>query len=128
MRSVLKKVAFGGLSQRELKHYLHPEALANDTIRNTVLDMAASNSTEMYLNQMNATLDRQDLKMALNSFKFPITLVGGAKIKSLQKTKSKPSTAHPPIHSTHDRGLWTLHPPRKAPRLNTILKTALDDN
>lgn len=81
MKSLLQKVAYAGLSEAELKFYLHPQSYENPEIREIIRAMAASNSSEMYLHQMNATLDRKDFKPQLNSLHFPMTLIAGAQDK-----------------------------------------------
>jgi pimeloyl-ACP methyl ester carboxylesterase len=125
-RNLLKKVSFGGISSKQLQHYLHPEALENEDIRNLILQMAASNNTEMYLNQMNATLDRKDLKMHLNSMKFPITLVGGAQDQIAPKEKLEGfNRAIPRSHLHMIEGAGHFIPLEKPEELNAILKTAL---
>jgi pimeloyl-ACP methyl ester carboxylesterase len=87
MKTLLQKASYKGLSDRELSHYLHPDAFANPAIANVVREMAAANTSEMYLNQMMATLDRHDMRIQLNSYKFPMTLVGGAQDRITPKDK-----------------------------------------
>ncbi len=128
-RNMLKKVAFGGIASSQLKHYLHPDALDNDEIRNLILQMAASNNTEMYLNQMNATLDRRDLKMNLNSLKIPITLVGGVDDQIAPKEKMEAfnrAIPHSRLHMIEGAGHFI--PLEKPKELNAILKTAFQTN
>ncbi|QDK44416.1 hypothetical protein DOM22_04215 [Bdellovibrio sp. ZAP7] len=124
-RNLLKKVAFGGIASSQLKHYLHPDALENSEIRQLILDMAASNNTEMYLNQMNATLDRRDLKMNLNSLKIPITLIGGVDDQIAPKEKMEAfSRAIPRARLHMIEGAGHFIPLEKPDELNAILKTA----
>jgi pimeloyl-ACP methyl ester carboxylesterase len=77
MKSILQHSEYKGLSERELKHYLHPKSFENTTIKKTVQEMTASNTSEMYLGQMIATLEREDYKATLNSLHFPITMIVG---------------------------------------------------
>lgn len=81
MKSLLEKVEYAGLSDAELKIYLHPKSYEKPEVRETVRAMAASNTSEMYLGQMSATLDRRDFKPQLSQFKHQITLIGGAEDK-----------------------------------------------
>ncbi|WP_413560240.1 alpha/beta fold hydrolase [Bdellovibrio sp. HCB209] len=125
-RNILRKVSYGGLSTKELKHYLHPNALENETIRTLILQMAASNNTEMYLNQMNATLERQDLKMSLNGLRFPVTLIGGAQDQIAPRTKMESFHKAIPrstLHIIEESGHFI--PLEKPEEVSAIFATAL---
>ncbi|WP_413586604.1 alpha/beta fold hydrolase [Bdellovibrio sp. HCB274] len=124
--NTLKKVAFGGLSPKALKHYIHEDALNNEAIRNQILEMAAGNNTEMYLNQLNATLHRMDLKMSLNSLRFPITLIGAAQdqITPLEKVEAF-QRAIPRSTLYIIEGSGHFIPLEKPEELNAILMAAL---
>lgn len=87
MKSLLKNTAYAGMSDAELKYFLYPYAYDVPEIRDLVRDMAASNTSEMYLNQMLSTLDRQDFKARLAALHFPITLIGGALDKLAPRTQ-----------------------------------------
>lgn len=128
-RNILRKVSYGGLNPNELKHYLHPHALANESIRDLILKMASSNNTEMYLNQMNATLERQDLKMSLNGLRFPVTLIGGAQDEIAPKAKMEAFHKAIPrstLYMIEEAGHFT--PLEKPEEVSAILQTALTQN
>ncbi|WP_413577532.1 alpha/beta fold hydrolase [Bdellovibrio sp. HCB290] len=127
--NTLKKVAFGGLSPKALQHYIHQDALNNEEIRNQILEMAAGNNTEMYLNQMNATLHRMDLKMSLNAMQFPITLIGGAQDQIAPKDKVEAFQRAIPRSTLHMiEGSGHFIPLEKPTELNAILMNALSKN
>lgn len=77
MKSILQRTEYKGLSDRELKYYLHPTSFENPSIVDTIRAMTASNTSEMYMGQMNATLNRDDYKTALNKLTVPITMIVG---------------------------------------------------
>ncbi|MBO9665557.1 MAG: alpha/beta hydrolase [Bdellovibrio sp.] len=128
MKTLLQKASFKGLSDRELRHYLHPDAYANPEIANVVREMAASNTSEMYLNQMMATLDRHDLRIQLNSLKFPMTLVGG--VQDMITPKDKIEAFHKAVRRSKlhlIEGAGHFVPLEKPTELNQILLQTLSN-
>lgn len=124
MKSLLQKVAYAGLSDIELKFYLHPKSYENTEIRETIRAMAASNTSAMYLGQMAATLDRQDFKSQLNSLPCPITLIGGAQDKMAPKEQLQEfhqAVTHSQLHLIEGCGHFV--PLEKPEELNQILST-----
>lgn len=129
MANMLKKVQFAGISAQALQHYLHNESLKNDEIRKLIIDMAASNNTEMYLNQLHATLHRLDLKITLNRLAFPVTLIGGVQDKISPKEKLEAFQKAVPRSTLHlIEGSGHFVPLEKPVELNAILRTALSNN
>lgn len=122
MKSLLQNVAYAGLSDLELKYYLHPKAYASEEIRETVRAMAASNTSEMYLGQMNATLDRVDFKSQLQLLKVPITMVSGIQDKLAPREQVQAfhqALPHSHLHLLDECGHFV--PLEKPSELNRIL-------
>lgn len=124
MKSLLQNVAYAGLSDTELKFYLYPKSYENAEIRETIRAMAASNTSEMYLGQMNATLDRQDFRSALNALKCSINLIGGVQDKMAPKEQLQ--EFHQAVTHSQLRlidGCGHFVPLEKPQELNQILST-----
>lgn len=122
MKSLLRTVAYAGLSDIELKFYLHPKSYDCAEIRETIQAMASSNTSEMYLGQMAATLDRQDFKEELNSLNSPITLIGGMQDKVAPKEQLEAfhqAVSHSRLHFIDGCGHFV--PLEKPDELNQIL-------
>lgn len=77
MKEFLGKYQYRGMNEKELSRFLHPKSLTDAHITRTIVDMSAGYTSEMYLNQMMATLDRKDLTSELRQLSCPILLVGG---------------------------------------------------
>ena len=78
MESVLKVANYKGISPKEMYRYVHPSALDKPEITDLIIDMSATNSSEMYLNQMHATLHRENYTEDLQNADYPISILGGA--------------------------------------------------
>lgn len=78
MESILKNARYKGISEKELRRYIHPDSWSNPQISEVIYAMSAANTSEMYLGQMKATLHRQDFKPALEKLHFPVIIIGGA--------------------------------------------------
>ncbi|UXR66080.1 alpha/beta hydrolase [Bdellovibrio bacteriovorus] len=77
MKEMLGKFQYRGMNEKELSRFLHPNSLSKAHVTNTIIDMSAGYTSEMYLNQMMATLDRKDLGAELAQLSCPILLVAG---------------------------------------------------
>ncbi|MNJ96824.1 4,5:9,10-diseco-3-hydroxy-5,9,17-trioxoandrosta-1(10),2-diene-4-oate hydrolase [compost metagenome] len=77
METILANARYKGISEKELRRYIHPDSWEKPEIKEIIYAMSAANTSEMYLNQMRATLHRQDFKTALQKLSFPLTIVGG---------------------------------------------------
>ncbi|WP_347358612.1 alpha/beta hydrolase [Bdellovibrio sp.] len=77
MKEFLGKYKYRGMNEKELSRFLHPNSLGNPHVTQTIVDMSAGYTSEMYLNQMMATLDRKDLTAELRQLSCPILIVGG---------------------------------------------------
>jgi pimeloyl-ACP methyl ester carboxylesterase len=77
MESLLSNSRYRGISDKELMRYVHSETLQNKSITDLIQTMSADNTSEMYLNQMRATLHRETYKGFLRALPNPITLIGG---------------------------------------------------
>lgn len=78
MESVLKVAHYRGLSPKEMPRYIHEKHLQNPEVVDVIIEMSKTNTSEMYLNQMRATLYREDYRNSLQSAKYPIMVVAGA--------------------------------------------------
>lgn len=76
MESILKNAKYRGISPKEMARYLHPQHLDNHEIVDLIVSMSAENSSEMYLNQMRATLHRHEHFAELQGARYPILIVG----------------------------------------------------
>lgn len=77
MKEMLGKFQYRGMNEKELSRFLHPNSLNNPHVTQTIVDMSAGYTSEMYLNQMMATLDRKDLAAELSQLPCPILIVAG---------------------------------------------------
>ncbi|KYG65741.1 hypothetical protein AZI86_01305 [Bdellovibrio bacteriovorus] len=76
MESILKNAKYRGISPKEMARYIHPKHLENREITDLIVAMSAENTSEMYLNQMRATLHRHEHFAELEALDFPILIVG----------------------------------------------------
>jgi pimeloyl-ACP methyl ester carboxylesterase len=76
MEKVLLKSHYKGMSPKELSYYLHPESLKKEEVTDTILSMSAGFTSEMYINQMKATLDRIDFSATIDTFNYSVMIIG----------------------------------------------------
>jgi pimeloyl-ACP methyl ester carboxylesterase len=77
MADMLSRVQYKGMSKKEVAKFIHPNSVEDSHVVQTIIEMSRAYSSEMYVNQMRATLQRTDLTEALDQLKFPITIVAG---------------------------------------------------
>lgn len=77
MADMLSRVQYKGMSEKEVTKFIHPNSAQNPHIVKTIQEMSAAYSSEMYVNQMRATIERQDLTVRLNQLSFPISIIAG---------------------------------------------------
>ncbi len=77
MAEMLSRVQYKGMSEKEVAKFIHPNSVQNSHVVQTVIEMSQAYSSEMYVNQMRATLQREDLTSALDLLDFPLTIVAG---------------------------------------------------
>lgn len=129
MESILKNAKYRGISPKEMARYIHPQHLENHDIVDLIVSMSAENSSEMYLNQMRATLHRHEHFAELEALSFPILIVGAnddrvvtpEEIKSL--TEGIPRAEH---HMITECGHYI--PLEKPDALTTLLRDFLFKN
>jgi pimeloyl-ACP methyl ester carboxylesterase len=74
---LLSRAKFKGMNPNELQKYVHPDSLANPQVTETILAMSATYSSEQYIDQMRATIDRQDVSAELDALKLSTLIVAG---------------------------------------------------
>ncbi len=77
MADTLARFHYRGMTPKEVQRYVHPTSMTNPHVVDTIIKMSAAYTSEMYINQMKATLDRKDVSSALNALEFPILMVAG---------------------------------------------------
>ena len=77
MAGVLKNAKYRGIPERDLPKYLHPDSLAKTEIAELIIDMSRGYTSEMYLNQMMATIDREDLGPVIDQLKKNVLIIAG---------------------------------------------------
>lgn len=90
MAEMLLNVNYKGMSEKEVAKFIHPHSASNPHVVQTVIDMSRAYSSEMYVNQMRATLEREDLTAELDALEFPISIIAGREdrvvsLESLEK-------------------------------------------
>ncbi|WP_168196601.1 alpha/beta fold hydrolase [Bdellovibrio sp. ZAP7] len=77
MAEMLLKVQYKGMSEKEVSKFIHPESAKNPRVVQAIIEMSRAYTSAMYVNQMRATLHREDLTVALNALDFPISIIAG---------------------------------------------------
>jgi pimeloyl-ACP methyl ester carboxylesterase len=77
MADMLSRVQYKGMSEKEVAKFIHPNSVQNTHIVKTIQEMSAAYTSEMYVNQMRATIHREDLTSALEALSFPVAIVAG---------------------------------------------------
>lgn len=81
MADMLSRVQYKGISEKEVTKFIHPSSAQNPHIVKTIMAMSAAYTSEMYVNQMRATLQREDLTESLDGQDFPILIIAGREDK-----------------------------------------------
>ena len=76
MADLLSKSNFKGIPAKDLGKYVHESAI-HSPAGELIVSMSKGYNSQMYINQMNATLDRRDLSTELNALDFPILILAG---------------------------------------------------
>ncbi|WP_413560948.1 alpha/beta fold hydrolase [Bdellovibrio sp. HCB209] len=77
LADMLSRVQYRGMSEKEAARFIHPDSVANAHVVNTIVEMSRAYTSEMYVNQMQATLERIDYSEALSQQGFPVMIVAG---------------------------------------------------
>ncbi|UYL09246.1 alpha/beta hydrolase [Bdellovibrio sp. SKB1291214] len=77
MADMLSRVQYKGMSEKEVMRFIHPRSGENPEVIKVIQEMSQAYTSEMYVNQMRATLQRKDLTAALEGLTFPITIIAG---------------------------------------------------
>ncbi|QLY26770.1 alpha/beta fold hydrolase [Bdellovibrio sp. KM01] len=77
MAEMLLNVQYKGMSEKEVAKFIHPESAKNLHVVEAIIEMSRAYTSEMYVNQMRATLHREDLTEALDALEFPISIIAG---------------------------------------------------
>lgn len=91
MVSLLRHGKYRGISEKELDRYVHPDFLKDPQVVSPILEMSAGFSSEQYINQTLATIDRVDLGDSLNQQSFPVQIVAAAddRVVSLESLQNR---------------------------------------
>lgn len=91
MVGLLKHGKYRGISEKEIDRYIHPDFLKDPQVVNPILEMSAGFSSEQYINQTLATIDRVDLGDSLNQQSFPVQIVAAAndRVVSLESLQNR---------------------------------------
>lgn len=76
MSDLLSKSNFRGIPAKDLGKYVHESAM-NTPAGDLIVSMSQGYNSQMYINQMNATLDRSELSAELDALNFPILILAG---------------------------------------------------
>ncbi len=74
---LIRRGTFTGISDRRLRDFLHPKAYANEEVRRTIHGMSGNDAKEVYLRQLEATLDRPHLLASMKDLKMDVTFIAG---------------------------------------------------
>ena len=87
---MIKKGSFSGISDKRLKDYLDESAYSNAELRQFIQNMGGKDAKEVYLRQLEATLDRRVLLADMAQIQVPTLFVAGEndKIVSLASIKA----------------------------------------
>ncbi len=77
LAGMLKNANYKGMSHKELSKYLHPDSEAKPEVVETILKMSAGYNSQMYINQMMATIDREDMGQSIDDLSLPVLIVAG---------------------------------------------------
>lgn len=77
----IEKGLFKGITDRRLRDFLHPDSYVKNELRELIHSMSGSDAGEVYLRQINATLDRPDFSESLKTLKCPLTAIAGREDK-----------------------------------------------
>jgi pimeloyl-ACP methyl ester carboxylesterase len=86
--------------------------------------MSGEDAAQVYLNQLNATLERRDLSDEVGKIKCPLTVIGGKEDKVVSKESILRVKDHNPnavVHIIEDCGHFV--PLEKPEELNAILSS-----
>ncbi len=77
MIKLLQHSKYKGMSAKDVSKYVHESSLGKKEVVNTIIEMSQSYTSQMYVNQLLATIDRKDLASEIESLNIPILIVGG---------------------------------------------------
>lgn len=77
MIKLLQHSKYKGMSAKDVSIYVHESSMSKKEVVNTIIEMSQSYTSEMYVNQLLATLDRKDLASEIESLNIPTLIVGG---------------------------------------------------
>lgn len=87
VESSLRKSHYKGMSEKIITKFIHPDSLKKPEIPKLIHDMSATNTSETYINQMKATIDRREFVEELNAFSGKIMIAGGEDDRVIRKTE-----------------------------------------
>ncbi len=123
-RDAIKKGLFKGVTDRRLRDFLAPSSYDKKELRELIHSMSGENAAQVYLNQLNATLERRDLSNEVGKIKCPLTVIGGKEDKVVSKESILRVKDHNPnavVHIIEDCGHFV--PLEKPEELNAILSS-----
>jgi pimeloyl-ACP methyl ester carboxylesterase len=80
-RPLIEKGFFKGITDKRLREFLHPDSYAKPELRDLIHSMAGSDAAEVYLRQLDATMERPELTEKLLHLKCPLTAMAGREDK-----------------------------------------------
>lgn len=125
-KEFIKKGLFKGITDRRLKEFLHPKAYENQELRNLIHSMSGEDAAQVYLGQLDATLERRDLSKEIGSLKMPFIAIGGEDDKIVSKEsilRIKDHNSAADIHIVSECGHFV--PLEKPEVVNGILRSLL---
>lgn len=76
MEGLLSKSKYKGMSLKEIPRYVYPGEKLEE-IGNLIVEMSRTNTSQMYLNQMRATIERRDFGTELDLAGIPVNIIAG---------------------------------------------------
>ena len=76
MEALLKKSRYKGIGHKELPRFLSEQSLKDPSIGELIISMSQGFTSEMYINQMKATIDRKDEARAIDQENYPVLIIG----------------------------------------------------
>lgn len=76
-RAFIQSGFFKGITQKRLREFLHPTSYLKNELCELIKSMAGLDAAEVYLRQLEATLDRRDLTQELGRLQCPLTAIVG---------------------------------------------------
>ncbi|WP_374032184.1 alpha/beta fold hydrolase [Bdellovibrio bacteriovorus] len=91
MVGLLRRGKYNGISEKEMDRYIHPDFLKDPQVFGPIMQMSADFSSEQYINQTLATVDRIDQGAALQELSFPVLIVAAAndRVVPLESLKNR---------------------------------------